>query len=92
MLSRGVPFLQTVNKSMAVALNKFCAIGAHVIGLLVWASPASAQAAAPSKAAQIKREGTEAPGTHAPTPVEPYPLNAAGWGGGREWPAFQPLG
>ena len=51
-----------------------------MIGLLVWASLAPAQTAAPSKAAQTKCEGTEAPGTHASTPVDPYPLNAAGWG------------
>jgi hypothetical protein len=50
-----------------------------VIGLLVWASPASAQARGPSKAAQTKHEGTQAPGTDAPTPADPYPLNAAGW-------------
>jgi hypothetical protein len=36
---------------MAVALNKFCAIGASVIGLLVWVSLASAHAAEPSKTA-----------------------------------------
>jgi hypothetical protein len=69
---------------MAVALNKFCAIGASVIGLLVWGSLAAAQAAesskTASKAAQTKCEGTEAPGTDAPTPADPYPLNAAGWG------------
>lgn len=63
-----------------MALNKFCAIGASVIGLLIWTRLASAQAAAPSKVAQTKCEGTEAPGTDAPTPADPYPLNAAGWG------------
>ena len=63
-----------------MALNKFCAIGASVIGLLVWASLASAQAAEPSKtaskAAQTKCEGTEARGTD--VPADPDPLNAAG--------------
>ena len=35
MLFRSAPFLQTVNRRMAVALNEFCVSSASVIGLLV---------------------------------------------------------
>ena len=47
-------------------------------GLLLSISLIPAHAATPSKA--LKCEGTEAAGTNAPTPIDPYPLNAAGWG------------
>ena len=63
-----------------MASNSLRAIVASVLGLLAWALPASAQTAAPGKAAQTRCEGAEAPGTDAPTPADPYPLNAAGWG------------
>jgi len=37
-------------------------------------------------------EGIEAPGTHAPTPVDPYLLNAAGWGRRSEMACFSAVG
>ena len=61
-------------------INKVCALGASVIGLLVQPGVASAQALTLSKSGQTKCEGTQASGTHAPTPNDPYPLNASGWG------------
>ncbi len=65
-------------------LNRFCALVASMIALLIWATLAPAYAAAPnkttSKAAPAKCGGTETPGMSAPTPADPYPLNAAGWG------------
>ncbi len=45
---------------------------------LVWTGLVTSEAVA--KAANSKCEGTEVPGKDLPTPVEPYPLNAAGWG------------
>jgi hypothetical protein len=60
-----------------VVLNSFGTVGASVIGLLVWASLASAQHAGPRKAPHSR---TEASGTDAPTPADRCQLNAAGGG------------
>ncbi|MBJ7310917.1 alginate export family protein [Rugamonas sp. CCM 8940] len=48
--------------------------------LLAWTAAALAQTAPQGGAAPNKCEGSELAGAHAATPVDPYPLNAAGWG------------
>lgn len=61
-------------------LNKFCALGVSLFGLLAYPGSAFADAALSTKATQTKCEGASVSGTDAPTPADPYPLNAAGWG------------
>lgn len=61
-----------------MVLNKCCATSVVTVGLWVWLGLTPSYAASPGKA--TKCEGTEAAGMNAPTPVDPYPLNAAGWG------------
>jgi len=63
-----------------MAMYKFYALGASVIGLLAWTTPASAQDMTSSNGTPTKCEGTQMPGSDAPTPADPYPLMAAGWG------------
>lgn len=63
-----------------MAIDMFRALGATALGLLVWTSPATAQAVAGGKAGEAQRPGSEAPGALAPSPAGPYPLKAAGWG------------
>ena len=55
-----------------------------ILFLFTHAPPALAEVAVPAPAegaAGSKCRGTVAPGTTTPTPADPYPLNAAGWGG-----------
>ncbi|MDO9177697.1 MAG: hypothetical protein Q7U16_05125 [Agitococcus sp.] len=56
-------------------INKVCAIGASVIGLLIQPVPISAQGLALSKSGQTKYEGTEALGKNAPTPKAPLSVD-----------------
>lgn len=63
-----------------MALTKGSLRNGYVLGLLIWASFASAQTV-PSQ--MLEKNGCsekQAPGSHSPRPVDPYPLSAAGWG------------
>lgn len=58
------------------------ACASATLGLFCFASLAQAQAAMPPAGdkPRTKCEGTGEPGRETPVPVDPYPLNAAGWG------------